>query len=165
MKINMKSIHNSTKQSAGKQRIQLKACFMHYWLAEELDGQEPGVTAEGPVLAAAGADAVVDVGDVRRDVLDACVVKTVDPQTWVPALHLALQVVEGPRRVLRGRVEETKVSCTLKGDTTGEYGQMFTNRSNDETSTVYYLVLEMLYLYSLMRNNPMNLQKQIGKLY
>ena len=74
---------------------------MHYWLAEELDGQEPGVTAEGPVLSAAGADAVVDVGDVRRDVLDACVVKTVDPQTWVPALHLALQVVEGPRRVLR----------------------------------------------------------------
>lgn len=70
-------------------------------LAEELHGQEPGVAAEGPVLAAVGADAVVDLGDVRVDVLDARVVEAVDPQARVAALHLALEVVKGPRRVLQ----------------------------------------------------------------
>lgn len=50
-----------------------------------------------------GAHAVVELGDVRRDVLDPRVVEAVDPQPRVPALHLTLEVVEGPRRVLRGR--------------------------------------------------------------
>lgn len=73
-----------------------------YWLAEELHRQEPGVTTEGPVLTAGGANAFVDLRDEGCDVLHACEVKTVDPQTWVPALHLALEIVESPRRMLQG---------------------------------------------------------------
>lgn len=56
---------------------------------------------------AVGADAVVDLGDVRVDVLDARVVEAVDPQARVAALHLALEVVKGPCRVLQAEVEET----------------------------------------------------------
>lgn len=69
---------------------------VRYSLAEELDGEEPGVTAEGAVLSAAGAKAVVDLGDVGRDVLNAREVEAVDPQTRVVALHMALEIVEGP---------------------------------------------------------------------
>ena len=72
-----------------------------YWLAEELHRQEPGVTAEGPVLTTPGANAVVDFRDVGSDVLYSRVVETVDPQTRVLALHLALEIVEGPRRMLQ----------------------------------------------------------------
>lgn len=72
------------------------------WLAEELHRKEPGVTTEGPILSAVGADAFIDLRDVGSDVLHACEVKTVDPQTRVPALHLALKIVEGPCRVLWG---------------------------------------------------------------
>lgn len=60
-----------------------------------------------------GADAVVDLGDVRVDVLDARVVEAVDPQARVAALHLALEVVEGPRGVLQaGRRETFKVASS-----------------------------------------------------
>lgn len=74
---------------------------VRYPLAEELHGQEPGVTTEGPVIAAVGADAVVELWDVWGNVLYTCVVKTVDPQTRVPALHLALEIMEGPCRMLQ----------------------------------------------------------------
>lgn len=80
----------------------LSATRLRHWLAEELHRQEPGVAAEGSVLTAVGANTVVDLRDVGCDVLYACVVKAVDPQTWVPALHLALEIVEGPRRMLHG---------------------------------------------------------------
>lgn len=66
-----------------------------YWLAEKLHWQEPGVTTKGSVLPAAGANTVIDLGDDGCDMLYACVVKTVDPQAWVPALHLSLEIVEG----------------------------------------------------------------------
>lgn len=52
-----------------------------YSLAEELQRQEPGVTTKRPVLTAASANAVVDLRDVGCDVLYACVVETVHPQT------------------------------------------------------------------------------------
>lgn len=52
---------------------------------------------------AVGADGVVDLGDVRVDVLDARVVEAVDPQARVAALHLALEVIKGPRGVLQAR--------------------------------------------------------------
>lgn len=56
-----------------------------------------------------GADAVVNLRDVRVDVLDARVVEAVDPQARVAALHLALEVVKGPRRVLQaGRRKHLK---------------------------------------------------------
>lgn len=77
-----------------------------YWLAEKFHRQVPGVTTEGSVFTAMGANTVVDVGDVRCDVLYACVVKTVDPKTWVSALHLALEIVEGPCCMLQ-RMDKT----------------------------------------------------------
>lgn len=89
---------NKWKQS---EKTILLSTGLCYSLAEELHRQEPGVTTKGLVLAAVGANAVVDLGDEGGDVLYACVVKTVDPQTRVPALHLALEIVKGPRRMLQ----------------------------------------------------------------
>lgn len=90
------------KYETNSTETMLSATRLCYWLAEELHRQEPGVATEGSVLTAVGANAVVDLRDVGCDVLYACVVKTVDPQPWVPALHLALEIVEGPRRMLHG---------------------------------------------------------------
>lgn len=55
-----------------------------------------------------GADAVVDLGDDGRDVLNTGVVETVDPKTRVLTLHLALEVVESPCCVLQGRKTDKK---------------------------------------------------------
>lgn len=55
-----------------------------------------------------GADAVVDLGDDGRDVLNTSVVETVDPKTRVLTLHLALEVVESPCCVLQGRKTDKK---------------------------------------------------------
>ena len=72
--------------------------------AEELHRQEPGVTAEGAVLLAARPNAVVDLRDVGSDVLYACEVKAVYPETRVSALQLALEIVEGPSCMLQREI-------------------------------------------------------------
>lgn len=79
-----------------------EALKLQGWPAEELDRQEPGITTERSVLSAAGPNRFVDLGDVGCDVLHARVVKAVYPQTWVSALHLALEIVEGPCCMLQG---------------------------------------------------------------
>lgn len=79
-----------------------EASKLQGWPAEELDRQEPGITTERSVLSAAGPNRFVDLGDVGCDVLHARVVKAVYPQTWVSALHLSLEIVEGPCCMLQG---------------------------------------------------------------
>lgn len=107
--INYKKKQPLYSKDAGSDTVKHRAKSLHYWLAEELHRQEPGVTAEGSVLTAAGANTVVDLGDVGCDVLYGCVVKTVDPKTRVSILHLALQIVEGPCRMLQGWMKHAKI--------------------------------------------------------
>lgn len=72
-------------------------------LDEEFDRKEPREAAEGQMVLTARADAVVDLRDVRRDVLHTRIIQTVDPQTRILTLHRSVQSVKHTRRVLTNK--------------------------------------------------------------